>query len=64
MTVWDPAVFVPQVKPERQCSSFPQILLNISKAGFRPQGPVGTELCGYSLKGTYLTSGGLSLHKL
>lgn len=26
MTVWDPAVFTPQMKPETRRSSFPQIL--------------------------------------
>lgn len=36
MTVWDPALFVPQTKPERHGSFFPRILLDISKVSSRP----------------------------
>lgn len=66
MTVRDPAVFTPQMKPETRRSSFPQILLNVptntSQVCSRP--PRGVRVQTWLVAGPWgpdLTSGGLSL---
>lgn len=58
MAVWDPAAFVPQMKPDRHGSFFPRILLDISKVSSSPGG-VWVRNC--VVTRASLTSGSLGL---